>query len=137
MVSFKLNILLTIYSKYIKSRNTRVVDPNFRYLFFTYYGKKCRQMSPTTIMSIINDSFNNLPNISEERKKQLNISTIQKSVITLMLTNGFSVEQILLFTELSVDTIYNYIDTKTLKNIATKTKKDLLSSKHPYAKLLF
>ena len=106
MVSLKLNILLTIYSKYIKSRNTRVVDPNFRYLFFTYYGKKCRQMSPTTIMSIINDSFNNLPNISEERK-------------------------------LSVDTIYNYIDTKTLKNIATKTKKDLLSSKHPYAKLLF
>lgn len=94
-------------------------------------------MSPTTIMSIINDSFNNLPNISEERKKQLNISTIQKSVITLMLTNGFSVEQISLFTELSVGTIYNYIDTKILKNIATKTKKDLLSSKHLYAKLLF
>ncbi|NMF03909.1 type I restriction enzyme HsdR N-terminal domain-containing protein [Clostridium beijerinckii] len=129
--------LVNDYNKYIKSRNARVVDPNFRYLFYTYYGKKCRQMSPTTIMSIINNSFNNLPNISDERKKQLNISTIQKSVITLMLTNGFSVEQISLFTELSVGTIYNYIDTKTLKNIATKTKKDLLSSKHPYAKLLF
>ena len=125
------------YTRYIKSRNTRVKDPNFKYLFYTYYGKKCRQMSPTTIMSIINDSFNNLPNISDERKKQLNISTIQKSVITLMLSNGFSVEQISLFTELSVATIYNYIDSKTLKNIATRTKKDLLSSKHPYAKLLF
>jgi len=41
-----------------------------------------------------------------------------------------------LFTKLSVDTVYNYIDNKALKNISVKTKKDLLSSNHPYAKLL-
>lgn len=125
--------LIDDYNEYIEFR----CQKNFRYLFYTFYKQKYNQMPCGTIMSIINDSFNSIPNISEERKKQLNISTIQKSVMTLMLANGFSIEQISLFTELSVSTIYNYIDSKTFKTIATKTKKDLLSSKHPYAKLLF
>lgn len=125
--------LVNDYNEYIKFRG----EKDFKYLFFTFYGQKYKQMSCGTIMNIINDSFNNVPNIPEERKKQLNISTIQKSVISLMLNKGFSIEQISLFTELSVGAIYNYIDAKTFKIIKAKTKQDLLSTKHPYAKLLF
>lgn len=125
--------LVIDYNEYLNFRN----KINCKYLFFTYYRQQYKQMTCTTIMSIINDSFNNIPNISEERKKCLNISTIQKSVISLMLCNGFSIEQISLFTELSVGTIYNYIDNETFKIIAQKTKQYLLSPKHPYAKILF
>ncbi|MCS6110740.1 hypothetical protein FC753_04270 [Clostridium botulinum] len=127
--------LVNDYNEYINFRNNKNVE--FNYLFYTFYGKKYRQMSCGTIMSIINDSFNNIPNVSIERKKELNTSTIQKSVITLMLNNGFSIEEISLFTNLSVGTIYNYIDTKIRGFIFQKTKKHLLSSKHPYNKILF
>ncbi|WP_026887828.1 type I restriction enzyme HsdR N-terminal domain-containing protein [Clostridium beijerinckii] len=134
---FKLpNSLINDYNEYINFKNTKELTKNFKYLFYTFYGKKCNKMSSTTIMSIINDSFNNINDISPERKKQLNISTIQKSVISLMLTKGFTTEQISSFTGLTVGTIYNYFDKKTLKNIAKKSN-DLLMTKHPYQKILF
>jgi AcrR family transcriptional regulator len=53
-----------------------------------------------------------------------------------MLTKGFTTEQISTFTGLTVGTIYNYFDKKTLKNIAKKSN-DLLMTKHPYQKILF
>lgn len=135
--SFELpKTLANDYINYIKYRNAKVPNSKFKYLFFSYYNKKYNQLSQERIMHTINESFNNILEIPDKRKKELNISMIQKSVITLMLNNGFSVEQISLFTDLTAKTIYDYFTDKMLSNVAIKTKKDLISSKHPYIKLL-
>lgn len=127
--------MINDYNEYLNWRESNLKNKKSIFLFYTLYDQQINKMTSSTIMYIINNSFNHL-DISEERKKELNISMIQKSVITNMLKNGFSIEQISLFSNLSPNTIYSYMNEKTIKLIAQKTTKDLLSLKHPYAELL-
>ncbi len=118
----------TLTAYIIKRKANKIKFSNFFYSQYTIGNEKFRKMSVSTINQIINDSFNKIDSISEERRKVLNYSLLRTSVIK-RLYDKFSLEELSQFTCLNVDTLYKYlIDSDLLKNkvdkVYTKLFKD-------------
>lgn len=125
--------LLTDLSIYILERNK--LKPKLENLFFTKYGKKYKPLSTTTLITNINNSFNEINSLPYSRKKDLNVSNIQHSVIENMLKNNFLLEEISAITGTSIATLSTYINDDLLKKRIKNINKSINSSRHPYYEL--
>lgn len=125
--------LLNDLSIYIVERNK--LKPKLENLFFTKYGKKYKPLSTTTLITNINNSFNEINSLPQSRKKDLNISNIQHSVIENMLKRNFSLEEISTITGTSIATLSKYLNDDLLKKRIKNINKSINSSKHPYYEL--
>ncbi|SCI99276.1 Predicted type IV restriction endonuclease [uncultured Clostridium sp.] len=135
--SIRIKLPNSIYldlQNYIEERNRENIKTN--YLFYTKYRNEYRKMSNTTIITTISDSFNSIAEISESRRKELSLNTLQKSVIYKMLKNNFSIEEISAITGTTIQSISKYIDSSLMKERIKNLNKNLNSSKHPYHELL-
>ncbi|MCI1478246.1 MAG: type I restriction enzyme HsdR N-terminal domain-containing protein [Clostridium beijerinckii] len=122
---------------YIKQRkNDRIKFNDFFYSQYTMDNQRFKKMTVSTINQIINDSFNKINSISEERRKHLNYSLLRTSVIKLLYKN-FSLEELSKFTCLNVDTLYKYlIDSDLLKTKVDKVYTKLFND-HPLNEKIF
>lgn len=129
-----MNKNLTAYI--IQRKRDNIKFNNFFYSQYTIDNEKFRIMSVSTINQIINDSFNKIYTIPEERRKHLNYSLLRTSVIKL-LYDKFSLEELSKFTGLTVDTLYkSLINSEPLKTKVDKVYTKLFKE-HPLNKVLF
>lgn len=118
---------------YLKERNK--LKPKINNLFFTKYRNKFNTLSSFTIINNINESFNQINSLTDSRKKDLNISNIQRSVIENMLKNDFSLEEISIITGKNISSLSKYLTDDILKKRLKNINKSLNSKKHPYYEL--
>jgi integrase/recombinase XerD len=126
--------LAKCYKEYMHFRIENNI--NYKYLFYTFYRKQFNQFSNTSIDAIINQTIKNIPQITEKRKHQLNVANIQKSVLTQMIDNGFTIEEIHTFTGISFSTLKRYVSNEIMNKSMKSASKKLCSNKHPYNDIL-
>ena len=124
------NNILRDFNVYIEYRESKKIK--CPYLFYTFYNSKYQKMSNGTINMIINVAFSKIDTISNERKKELTIRNIQKSIIVQMINNNFSLEELYLLTGNSVSSLFRYLDESAFKTRVSSLNKKLLTNKHPY-----
>jgi len=98
------------------------------YMFYSKYGKEYDKISRANINAIISQNFNKL-GITKERQKVLIPSFIRSSVIKRMFDSGFSIEDIICLTGLSLTGIGQYI---TFEDILKRHTIKKIVSHHPY-----
>jgi len=126
----------TLTAYIIQRKSDKIRFNNFFYSQYTMDNEKFKKMTVSTINQIINDSFNKINSISEERKKHLNYSLLRTSIIKLLYKN-FSLEELSKFTCLNVDTLYKYLIDSDLLKIKVDKVYTKLFEDHPLNKVLF
>lgn len=125
------------FTEYIKQRkDDRIKFENFFYSQYTMDNEKYKIMSVSTINQIINDSFNKIKSIPQERRKYLNYSLLRTSVIKL-LYDKFSLEELSQITCLKIDTLYKYLIDSDLLKIKVDKVYTKLFNEHPLNEKIF
>lgn len=115
--------ILTEYLAYKK--NLKIKS---EYLFCGKYNRKFSKISHGNMNLIINEQFNSIDGISEERKKILNSSFIKRSVIKNMINSNIPLQEIIKFTGLSFAALEEYITKEDINKVPLKN----IERKHPY-----
>jgi integrase/recombinase XerD len=102
-----------------------------KYLFYRRYEKGYDKISKGNYNTIISRTFNKL-DLPEDRKKVLIPSFIRSSVIRKMFNDGFSIEDIICLTGLSLTGIGQYL---SYEDILKRHKLKKIVNEHPYKEL--
>ncbi|OBR90689.1 tyrosine recombinase XerC [Clostridium ragsdalei P11] len=118
--------LSKLIKQYIDKRKKENIKSN--YLICCKYHDEYSSMDQSGFNNLISKQFNNIKEISDERKKMLTPSFIKWSLIKKLFHNGIKIEDLVKFTGLSLSTIDDYLKDE----IKQKGNAENIRKKHPY-----
>ena len=123
---------------YIRQRKKdKIKFSNLFYSQYTINNNKFIPLSESTINQIINESFNKITEIPEDRRRKLNFSLLRKAIVNILYSNGFSLEELSQITGLTVDSIYkSLMNSNMLIEKNTKVYNKLFNN-HPLKGTIF
>lgn len=124
--------LSVLFDEHLNEKKKNKVK--IKYTLYTKHDNSYKQLKYNTLNEIINNSFNTI-NVTDERKKQLNIKSIRASLIKKLYDYEYSLEEICYLTNLNISVIAGYIDEDKIIHNGKKLISKIVKT-HPYAALL-